>query len=196
MLKHKTVNLKSSEKTGAGYGVSRRRFIRSLACGSLAIAGFPAIAKAATQQSRKLSFYHTHTGEQLSLNYYDDGRYLADALQEVNYVLRDFRTGDIHTIDTALLDQLYDLKMVLGVDKPFQIISGYRSPYTNGLLRKKSNGVASKSLHLQGRAIDIRIEGVDSRLLKNAAIAMRSGGVGYYQGSNFVHIDTGRVRSW
>ena len=176
--------------------MTRRRFIKALACTPLVAAGIPNIASASVLQSKHLAFHNTHTGEKLALTYFEQGKYVTDALQEVNYVLRDHRTGDVHEIDTSLLNQLHDLRNILGVNKPFHIISGYRSPFTNALLNKNSNGVAKKSLHMQGRAIDIRINGVDSRLVRNAAISMRRGGVGYYQSSNFVHIDTGRVRTW
>lgn len=186
----------TAQQKSAGKGLSRRGFITALAGTTLAAVAFPNIAKASVSTSRELSFHNTHTGEKLVISYYERGEYLSDALQGVNYLLRDHRTGDVHAIDTALLDQLYDLRMMFGTHKPFHIISGYRSPYTNALLNKKSSGVAKKSLHMQGCAIDIRIPGIDSKKLRNAAIAMRSGGVGYYQRSDFIHLDTGRVRSW
>ena len=145
---------------------------------------------------KTLSFEHTHTGDKLKLTYFERGNYIKDALQEINYLLRDFRTEDIHPIDTALLDQLFDLKQTLGVNKPFHIISGYRSPFTNVLLRKHSHGVAEHSFHTQGRAIDIRLEGVSSKMIRNAALSMAQGGVGYYPRNNFVHLDTGNFRTW
>ena len=145
---------------------------------------------------KTLSFEHTHTGDKLKLTYFERGNYIKDALQEINYLLRDFRTDDIHPIDTALLDQLFDLKQTLGVSKPFHIISGYRSPFTNALLRKHSHGVAEHSFHTQGRAIDIRLEGVSSKMIRNAALSMAQGGVGYYPRNNFVHLDTGNFRTW
>lgn len=179
--------------------INRRRFLQMLACGSLA-AGFPGLTEASVkrpyQSARKLAFLNTHTGESLALTYFEKGRYLSDALQEVNYLLRDHRTDDVYDIDTALLDQLYNLRVMLGINKPFQIISGYRSPYTNALLHDQSDGVATKSLHMQGRAIDIRIERFNTKRLRNAAVAMHAGGVGYYRNSNFVHLDTGRFRTW
>lgn len=143
-----------------------------------------------------LAFHNTHTGDQLKLTYFEQGRYLTDALQEINHLFRDYHDGSIHPIDPALLDQLYDLKHTLEVRKPFHIVSGYRSPATNADLRKHSDGVAKNSLHMEGRAIDIRIEGLDTRRIRNAALAMQRGGVGYYARSNFVHLDTGSVRTW
>lgn len=143
-----------------------------------------------------LALHNTHTGDRLKLTYFEQGRYIKDALHEINHLFRDYHDGSIHPIDTALLDQLYDLKHVLEVRKPFHIVSAYRSPATNADLRRHSDGVAKNSLHMQGRAIDIRIEGVDTRRIRNAALAMQRGGVGYYGKSNFVHLDTGSVRNW
>jgi len=145
---------------------------------------------------KMLSFEHTHTGDKLNLTYFERGRYIQDALHEINYLLRDYHTDDIHPIDPALLDQLYDLKQTLGVNKPFHIVSGYRSPFTNALLRRHNHGVAEHSYHMQGRAIDIRLEGIPARTIKNAALTMARGGVGYYPRNNFVHLDTGEFRTW
>ncbi|MGR8935574.1 MAG: DUF882 domain-containing protein [Gammaproteobacteria bacterium] len=145
---------------------------------------------------KTLAFEHTHTGDKLRLTYFEHGRYIEEALQEIDYLLRDFRTDDIYPIDTALLDQLFILKQTLGVNKPFHIISGYRSPRTNALLRKRSRGVAEHSFHMQGRAIDIRLEGVSSRTIRDAALSLAQGGVGYYPRNNFVHLDTGDFRTW
>ncbi|HEY8097113.1 MAG TPA: DUF882 domain-containing protein [Methylobacter sp.] len=143
-----------------------------------------------------LAFHNTHTGDQLKLTYFEQGRYITDALHEINHLFRDYHDGSVHPIDPALLDQLYDLKHTLEVRKPFHIVSGYRSPATNADLRKHSDGVAKNSLHMQGRAIDIRIEGLDTRRIRDAALSMQRGGVGYYDRSDFVHLDTGSVRTW
>jgi uncharacterized protein YcbK (DUF882 family) len=145
---------------------------------------------------KMLAFHNTHTGDQLNLTYFEQGRYIKDALHEINHLFRDYHDGTVHPIDPALLDQLYDLKHNLEVRKPFHIVSGYRSPATNADLRKHSDGVAKNSLHMEGRAIDIRIEGLDTRRIRNAALAMHRGGVGYYGKSDFVHLDTGSVRTW
>ena len=180
---------------------SRRLFIKGLACGgaTIAMAGVPGIASASKsflQFPRKLAFHNLHTEEKLSLTYFEQGQYVSDAVNELNYLLRDHRSGDVHTMDPALFDLLDDLQASLGGNKTFQVISGYRSSATNKMLNKKSSGVAKKSLHMQGRAIDIRVVGVDSKVVQQAAIALQQGGVGYYRKSNFVHIDTGRVRFW
>ena len=192
---------------------SRRKFLKRLAYGSvLALSGCGVettvvrqvdphehrqpIHTLARQGCKTLSFVHMHTGEKLKRTYFERGNYVKDALNEINYLLRDFRTDDIHTIDTALLDQLFDLKQSLGINKPFHIISGYRSPFTNALLHKHSHGVAKNSFHMQGRAIDIRVEGLSSKMLRNAALNLARGGVGYYPRKNFVHLDSGWFRTW
>lgn len=146
--------------------------------------------------SKMISLQNLHTGDRLRLTYFERGLYIEDALQEIDYILRDYHTGDIHPIDPALLDQLYDLKLRLDVSRPFNIISGYRSPETNANLRRHSDGVAKHSLHMQGRAVDIRLPGFDVRTIRDAALSMQRGGVGYYPASNFVHLDTGDVRTW
>jgi uncharacterized protein YcbK (DUF882 family) len=179
--------------------VSRRVFLKNIAYGALLAAGGSdaAYARLWTFPLQKaLSFHHMHTGDNLKLTYFEQGRYLKDALEEINHLLRDYRTGAVHPIDTALLDQLYDLKLMLGIHKPFHIISGYRSPQTNARIRKMSHGVSKHSLHMEGRAIDIQVEGFDTQTIRNAAIGLRRGGVGYYPQSNFVHLDTGRFRTW
>lgn len=145
---------------------------------------------------RELSFLHTHTGERLSVEYFQNGTYLPDALDVVNHFLRDFRTGDVHQIDPALLDLLHALKASTGSGRPFEVISGYRSPATNAALRQRSEGVAAGSLHMIGRAIDIRLADVRLDALQQSALSLAAGGVGYYPASDFVHVDTGRVRRW
>lgn len=145
---------------------------------------------------RSLAFQNPHTGDKLSLIYFEKGRYLSDALAEINFLLRDYRTGDVHDIDPGLLDQLYDLKQMLGLTQPFGVISGYRSPLTNARLHAEQAGVANNSFHIHGRAVDIRLERFDLRRIHNAAIAMHRGGVGYYPESNFIHLDTGTFRTW
>ncbi len=121
---------------------------------------------------------------------------MPETLAAIDHLLRDFRTDQEHAIDTSLLDLLFDVSLKMGRNVRFQVISGYRSPATNAMLRRKSRHVAERSLHTQGRAIDVRVQGMSAVLLRNAAIAMRRGGVGYYPNSDFVHLDTGRVRHW
>ena len=147
---------------------------------------------------RELSFYHTHTGKRLDIVYSRDGVYVASALDEINHFLFDFRTGDAAEMDPELLDLIYDVREALGSDATYQVISAYRSPKTNEMLRGQSqnSGVAKKSQHLLGKAIDVRLEGVKTATLRDQALAMKRGGVGYYETSDFVHMDTGRPRSW
>jgi len=148
------------------------------------------------QPERKLSLLNLHTGESITATYWAEGQYQGSELAAINNILRDHRTGDIHQMDSELLELLNTLHQKVDAKKSFQIISGYRSPKTNATLNKKSNGVAKKSLHMQGKAIDIRLPGCDLSDLRNAAISCQKGGVGYYPASNFIHIDTGRVRRW
>lgn len=145
---------------------------------------------------RELHFVHTHTSERLVVEYFREGQYLPDALSTVNHFLRDFRTEEVHTIQPALLDLLHRLAGVTEARRPFQVISAYRSPKTNAMLRAHSEGVAAGSLHMVGQAIDIRIDAVPLPKLRAAALSLHSGGVGFYPASDFVHVDVGRVRTW
>ena len=149
-----------------------------------------------TDLKRRISLYNTHTGESTDICYYDQGNYCPKALNRINHILRDHRTNDVKPIDLQLLDHLHAIKLKIGATSPFHVISGYRSPATNAMLRKISNGVARTSYHIQGKAIDIRLPGYDTRRLRNACISLRTGGVGYYKDSNFVHLDTGPIRAW
>lgn len=177
----------------------RRDFFK-LSAGLLSAAFLPLPALAATLETldgrRTLSFHNTHTGENLRTCYYDHGDYQPEALAQINHILRDHRCGKRFDMDPGLLDQLYALKCRILPRTPFHIISGYRSPQTNAKLRRKSSGVASTSLHTTGRAIDIRLPGYGTNRLAKACRALKAGGVGCYPKSNFVHIDTGRVRTW
>ena len=175
--------------------ITRRTLIKRLgASASVSSLSWPVLA--AERAPRDLSFFHLHTGESLSLTYHDGYQYVPGALSEVNLFLSDFRTQESHRIDPELLDILHDLQTCLNCQNKFEVISGYRSPATNEQLRQTSGGVAKKSLHMQGRAIDVRLSDVDSDRLRQAAISLGRGGVGYYPASNFVHLDTGRFRYW
>ena len=174
--------------------ISRRRFLGTIASAPV-LAALPRPA-AALPGPRELRFLHTHTGERLVVEYFDARDYLPDALATVNHFLRDFRTGDEHPIDPTLLDLLHRLTGITDSSRPFEVISGYRSPATNAMLRRQSEGVAPGSLHMVGQAIDIRLADVPLARLRTAALSIRGGGVGYYPASNFVHVDTGRVRYW
>ena len=159
--------------------------------------GLPApVNSAANPKDRTLSFYHTHTHKTLQITYKRNGEYVDSALASVNDFLSDFRTGDVVDVDPRLLDLIYDLRESLASTGTFEVISAYRSPRTNEMLRSKSSGVARRSQHMLGKAIDVRLRGTKTSALRDAALAMRRGGVGYYEASDFVHVDTGRVRRW
>lgn len=151
---------------------------------------------------RHLKFHHLHTGEDLEAVYWDDGKYVWDALQAVNGLLRDFRSTEIHPIDVRLLDILFTLQALTGSKEPYRIISAFRSPETNEMLSGRSaatNGatqVAKKSLHMEGKAMDVRLNDVSLTGFRDAALALQGGGVGYYADSAFVHLDIGPVRTW
>jgi uncharacterized protein YcbK (DUF882 family) len=173
---------------------SRRGFLGAVVTLAPGLVNRRVLARSA--DARSLRFTHTHTGERLTVDYFERGDYVPDALEAVNHFLRDFRTGDVHRIDPDLLELLHDLANVTGTSAPFQVISGYRSPATNVMLRHRSEGVAAGSLHMRGQAIDIRLGDVPLRRLHEEALRRRRGGVGYYPASDFVHVDTGRVRRW
>jgi uncharacterized protein YcbK (DUF882 family) len=175
--------------------ISRRKFLK---LGMLAAAlPLPASASAwLAAPERRLSFHNLHTGENVSLPYWVQGEYVPDSLAEINHVLRDYRTDQVAAIDVRLLDLLDRVKAELGTSQPFQVISGYRSPATNNMLSERSSGVAKHSLHMEGKAIDIRVPGVALTHLRNTGLALQAGGVGYYPTSDFVHLDVGRVRTW
>jgi len=167
----------------------RRRLLAALACVPLNALGEPLAT------SRSLAFRHTHTDERLEVAYFENGSYLPQPLAAIEHLLRDFRTGEVHAIDVRLLDILHALNRRCGAGC-FEVISGFRSAATNAQLQASTEGVASNSLHLSGRAIDVRLSGCDTAQLRAAALATAQGGVGYYPQSDFVHLDTGRVRSW
>jgi uncharacterized protein YcbK (DUF882 family) len=147
-------------------------------------------------RSKRISLVNLHTAEHLDIEFLRDGAYLPTALSAIEVLLRDFRTGERHDIDPGLMGYLVEVAHTAGVDPVFSVISGYRSPQTNASLRDKSTGVAQHSLHMEGRAIDVRMSGVDCASLAAHAQDLKRGGVGYYRGSDFVHLDTGAFRTW
>lgn len=174
--------------------ISRRSFLvasAQIAAGVL----FPSSVLAIASQTRPLSFYHTHTGERISIDYSPE-TYTGSVRRALEHFFRDFRTSEIHPIDRRLLDVLTTIQRFSGSHSCYEIISGYRSAKTNEVLRKKSSGVGKKSYHMQGRALDIRLAGLDIGVLRDLAVKFNNGGVGFYPKSNFVHIDTGRKRLW
>lgn len=145
---------------------------------------------------KTLAFENLHTHETLRTTFWQNGRVVTESTHAIDRILRDHRTGDVHPIATDLLHVLHDVRSRLETEAPFQIISGYRSPRTNNTLASAGSGVATRSLHLLGKAIDIRIPGVPLTSLHRIAVDLKAGGVGLYRSSNFVHIDVGPVRYW
>jgi uncharacterized protein YcbK (DUF882 family) len=191
--------MKQDNRTARQAGVrhpARRRFIQTFlgAGATLAVPSLWASTKNAPERS--LALRNLHTGETLKTTFWADGQYLQDELKAIDTVLRDHRSGDIYRMDPQLIDVLYLLQQSVGIAGPFHIISGYRSPASNKKLRNTSSGVAKRSLHMQGKAVDIRLPGCKLARLRNAALELKAGGVGYYAKSDFIHVDTGRVRRW
>jgi len=181
-------------------GLTRRQVLTAGVLGSLVCLS-PVQAWAHLNLSgmpeRSLSLFNTHTGERLKkVVYWEQGSYIHDALENLNHVLRDHRTNEIYPIDPMTLDLMAAISRKVGAKQPFEIISGYRSPQTNRALRKSSTGVAKNSYHMQGKAVDLRLPGTPLKALRKAALNLRMGGVGYYPKSDFVHVDSGKVRSW
>ncbi|SFJ88757.1 YcbK family protein [Methylophaga sulfidovorans] len=175
---------------------SRRQFLQWGLTSTLLLQAPLSLAEKLKQPPRHIAFDNLHTGEKLELTYWEEGFYQPEALKQVNHILRDHRTGEQMPIDRHLIDLLNVLHTKLGSKSPFQIISGYRSSQTNSMLRKTSDGVAKKSLHMVGKAIDVRLSDIKLSQLRQAALELNVGGVGYYPKSNFIHLDTGRPRHW
>ncbi len=190
--KHGTTDLPMIEMT-------RRTMLKRMGyTAAVCVAPLPAVGTVigTASEARRLSFYHTHTRISLELVYHDGHRYVPEALTRINTFLSDFRTKDVHPIDPDLLDLLLATRTAIGTDQRFEVISGYRSPATNEMLRHQGASVAKASLHMQGRAIDVRLTNTQTNHLRQAALDLGRGGVGYYPQSDFIHLDTGDVRSW
>lgn len=180
-------------------GLGRRDFIRfGLAASTTAAILTPGESLAVpSAPGRRLTFMNLHTSERVSVEYWARGRYVRDGLKEVNRLFRDHRSGAVHAIDPKLLDVLFHLQRMTGSKSPIHVVSGYRSPASNAALRSVDpEGVARHSFHMEGKAVDLRIPGVQLSKLHRAALSLRAGGVGYYPESNFVHVDVGPVRRW
>jgi len=158
--------------------------------------GNPAEAAMHTRMERTIHLHNIHTGEDLRTVYWHDGRYQPTAMRQLNHLLRDHYSGAIHPMDPHVIDLISTLQHKIGSRKPLQIVSGYRSPATNAMLAANTDGVAQHSLHMEGKAIDIRLEGLPVHKLGRTAKGLRAGGVGIYPSSNFVHVDVGKVRYW
>jgi uncharacterized protein YcbK (DUF882 family) len=180
---------------GALAGVSAAALLTRAAMGKDAGAAHRVVPRAAPREGR-IALLNLHTDERLEIEYSRDGTYLPEALLKIEVLMRDFRSGERHVIDPRLMDYLVEVAHTVGADPSFSVISGYRSPQTNAVLHEKSAGVAQHSLHMEGRAIDVRLTGIDCADLAGHAEALKRGGVGYYRASNFVHLDTGAFRTW
>lgn len=179
--------------------MNRRQFLKTTAVAGLAQLlppGVQALHALEIPAEKSLSFYNLHTCENLKTVYWADNAYRPEALSQINHILRDYRTGGIKPIAVSLLDLLYDITRLLKTEARFQVISGYRSPETNAMLASRSNLVDKNSLHMQGKAIDINLEGQELSTLRTVAMNLARGGVGLYRKTNFVHVDVGRVRFW
>ena len=180
-------------------GLSRRNFIGFMLCAGISGLSsksvFAAIDELATTE-RSLSLYNPHTKDSFDGVYWHKGKYVTDALKNINHIMRDFRAHEIKQIDTHLLDLLSAISIKLKPEKPFHVISGYRSPETNAKLRKRDKGVAKNSYHIQGKAVDIRLPGYRTSVLRRTARNLKGGGVGYYPNKKFLHVDVGPIRFW
>jgi uncharacterized protein YcbK (DUF882 family) len=175
--------------------LGRRAFVVGVAGAALALS-LPRRALAVAE-TRRLRLLNAHTSERLDVTYCEEGALVPDALASVDQLLRDVRTGDVHPIDPGVLDIAWTVAAAVGHPRAtLEIVCGYRSPQTNAMLHLRSAGVAVHSLHLEGKAIDLRLRGVATERLRDAAVALRRGGVGFYPASDFVHLDSGRVRLW
>ena len=171
--------------------------VPALFLGSALLAPGATLGAQSDAQFYHLRFFHTHTGEHLDVVYRAGGQYIPEALNQLDHFLRDHRTGDVHHYDPRLFDVLNDLTASVGrAGAEIQVICGYRTPWSNEFLRTHTAGVALHSLHMEAEAIDIRLPGLKTSALRDAALALHRGGVGYYPKSNFIHVDVGRVRSW
>ena len=180
-------------------GLSRRALLGAFA--ATAVTAAPTFASAAGflrggGDIRRIRMYSGRTGERIDMVYWIDGKYIKDALQEVNHFMRDWRTDDITSMDTRMVDIMAAAHNLMDVNEPYMLLSGYRSPKTNAMLRSRSGGVARNSLHLKGQAADLRLSSRSVSQMARAAAACNAGGVGKYSRSNFVHMDCGDVRSW
>ena len=187
------------KQTSSSTSFSRRALLGAFAATALVSA--PTYSKAAgllrgSGDIRRIKMYSARTGEKIDMIYWVEGDYIKDAVQEVNHFMRDWRTDDIKSMDTRMVDIMAAAHNLMDVNEPYMLLSGYRSPKTNAMLRSRSGGVARNSLHLKGQAADLRLSSRSVSQMARAAAACNAGGVGKYSRSNFVHMDCGDVRSW
>lgn len=190
---------KHGKNSGAARKAATRRTAKPAARSAAKPASTGRVFSAGTSSGapkREVTLYCVHTGERLDVEYYADGRYEPEALRAIDHLLRDYHNDEVCQFDPRVLNQLFDLRRALGSEEAFHVVSGYRSPETNERYRRAGGRVAEHSYHLTGQAIDVFLPGRDLRQLRNVAVGMRAGGVGYYPGDGFVHVDSGPVRRW
>ena len=176
---------------------SRRDFLKMTAGGVVVASTMPSVSWASLpDEPRVLAMNNLNTGELLESCYFNGSSYVDEELKRLDKFCRDHRRNEVHPMDRRLFDQISQIQKLIGTEAEVIVISGYRSPVTNASLRNSSSGVAKKSMHMEGKAIDFRLDGVKLSTVREAALSLKAGGVGYYPRSNFVHIDTGTVRSW
>lgn len=189
-----------ADLTGGNLKKVERRDVLKMSLAGLLGAVVPLLPSQAADAKNygawRVSLHQAHTGEKFSGVYRVGDKYLPEAFEQLNYMLRDFRTGEVFPMDPRVLDIVSIIQSKIGRKAPLEVLSGYRSPRTNAMLSKASTGVAKNSFHMYGQAMDIRMPGYGTGQLRNVARGLRAGGVGYYPKSNFVHVDTGKVRSW
>lgn len=175
----------------------RRRFLWKASVSTAGLILGPELAQAARRKDRVLMMSNPHTGEKIRTVYWtpSDG-YIRESLRSVSHFMRDFRQNRVKSIDPALLDIIYAISLNIGTKRKFEVMSGYRSPKTNRMLRRRSKNVAKKSYHMRAKAMDFQVKNISSRNLRRVALALRAGGVGYYPGARYIHVDTGNFRSW
>ena len=177
-------------------GISRRSFVAGGLSAALLMSVKPAAAAIAPVKDRALHLYHRRTGEFFNETYFSEDQYIPDAMKRINWLLRDWHKDVIAPIDPGLMDLLYAIGNSVEAAKPYEVLSGYRTPATNKALRRRGLGAASHSYHMVGQAVDITLPGVDLKTMRKAALSLGLGGVGYYPRSGFIHVDTGDVRQW
>jgi uncharacterized protein YcbK (DUF882 family) len=198
-LKEQKFGMNENSNSKIDGGISRRQLLKTgLITAVSTIVPFKAVDAATyiLSNTRKLQIYNLHTKEYFDSPYWMNGGYMPEAVKSLEHMFRDHYNGRERRIDPKLLDLLYSIQKKTGINEPFHLISGYRSPDTNARLRSNNRGVAKKSLHMYGKAADIRLPGLSLKKLRRAAYELKAGGVGYYPRSNFVHVDVGRVRYW
>ncbi|MDP5216160.1 MULTISPECIES: YcbK family protein [Ruegeria] len=180
-------------------GLTRRALLGAFAASAVAAA--PTYSQAAGflrggGDIRRIRMYSGRTGERIDMIYWIDGDYIKDAVKEVNHFMRDWRTDQVKSMDLRTVDIMAAAHNLMDVSEPYMLLSGYRSPQTNAMLRSRSRGVAKNSLHMKGQAADLRLSSRSVGQIARAAQSCRAGGVGRYSRSNFVHMDCGDVRNW